>query len=111
MDINHHENPQRNEWKVRPNWSRRLTVDEGQAVAFGMTSAATYLIVLSGQVDKDWVDCFNGVQIQQKRQPSGRILTTLKCCVRDQSELLGVLNRLNSLNFPIISVSYLKKEA
>lgn len=86
-------------------------MDEGQAIDIGMTSKATYLIVLTGQMDKDWEDCFNGTQIQQKRQPSGRTLTTIKCCVRDQSELLGVLNRLNSLNFPLLSVSYLDEEA
>lgn len=86
-------------------------MDEGQAAAFGMTSAATYLIVLSGQVDKDWEDCFNSAQIQQKRQPSGRTLTTIQCSVRDQSELLGILNQLNSMNFPLLSVSYLNEEA
>ena len=86
-------------------------MDEGQAIDIGMTSKATYLIVLSGQMDKDWEACFNRAHIEQKRGPTGNTLTTIKCSVRDQSELLGVLNRLNSLNFPLLSVSTLNEEA
>ena len=111
MDINQHANQERSEMKVHLNWFRRLTMAEGQAIDIGMTSKATYLIVISGQMDKDWEACFNGAQIQQNREPSGLTLTTIKCSIRDQSELLGVLNRLNSLNFPLLSVSTLNEEA
>ena len=85
-------------------------MDEEQAVDIGMTSAATYQIVLIGRLDQGWEDWFDSTQFQSENHHSGRPMTTLNCRVRDQSELLGILNRLNSLNFPLLSVRFLSEE-
>ena len=85
-------------------------MDRELAMNIGMTSAATYQIVLIGRVEEDWEDWFDGIQSQNGTNNSGRPLTTLNCRVRDQSELLGVLNRLNSLNFPILSMQLVSEK-
>jgi hypothetical protein len=85
-------------------------MDKKQAVDIGMNSAATYQIVLIGRLDQAWEDWFDNTQVQLERHRSGRPMTTLNCRVRDQSELLGILNRLNSLNFPLLSVRFLGEE-
>ena len=85
-------------------------MDEEQAVDIGMTSAAIYQIVLLGRLDHGWEDWFESTQLQLEKHHSGKPLTTLNCRIRDQSELLGILNRLNSLNFPLLSVRFLSEE-
>lgn len=76
---------------------------------FGMTSPATYQIVVSGRLDKGWEDWFNGTNSKLEEDPVGKPHTTLTCKVRDQAELLGVLNRLNSLNLPLLQVNLIGK--
>ena len=85
-------------------------MDEEQAVDIGMTSAVTYQIVLIGRLDQGWEDWFDSTHIQLERYHSGKPVTTLNCRIRDQSELLGILNRLNSLNFPLFSVRFLSEK-
>lgn len=85
-------------------------MDEEQAVEIGMTSSATYQVVLIGRLDQGYQDWFDGAQIQFGRLQSGKPLTTLNCRVRDQSELLGVLIQLNSLNFPLLNVRLISEE-
>jgi len=82
-------------------------MENEQEMAIGMTSAGDYQVVIAGRLDKGWEDWFTGTQDQLENSQSGSPITTLNCHVRDQSELLGVLNHLNSLNFPIISVRLL----
>ena len=77
---------------------------------FSMTTPGTYEIVVIGKLDKGWQDWFKAVENQGDQVQVGKPHTTLKCHVRDQSELLGVLNRLNSLNFPLYSVRFVGKE-
>ncbi len=85
-------------------------MDNEQAINLGMTSSATYQITIIGRLDKGWEDWFTSTQKKFEESQAGRPLTTLNCRIRDQSELLGVLNRLNSLNFPLYSVRLINKE-
>lgn len=79
-----------------------------RSLELGMTSPATYQIVVSGRLDKGWEDWFNGTKSQLEEDPVGKPHTTLTCKVRDQAELLGVLNRLNSLNLPLLKVNLIE---
>ena len=85
-------------------------MENEQEMAIGMTSAGNYQVVIAGRLDKGWEDWFNGTQDQLESSRPGSPITTLNCHVRDQSELLGVLNRLNSLNFPIIGLRLLGRK-
>ncbi len=84
-------------------------MDEEQPFGFGMTSPAIYRVVVLGRLDKGWEVWFNGTENQIEENQSGKPHTTLTCRVRDQAELLGVLNRLNSLNLPLLQVDMIDK--
>jgi len=58
-------------------------------------------IRVKGHIDRDWSDCFGGLNIKHTERGE----TILTGSVRDQSALLGVLNRLSGLGLQIISVS------
>ena len=69
-----------------------------------MASEAYYLIKVKGKLDDRWSDWFNGT-IQEIGDTSSKMPhTSLTCRVRDQAELIGIINRLNSLNLPLLEV-------
>ena len=76
----------------------------------GMSSRASYMIRVSGQLPKHWADWFNGTIISHDPGHAGKRDTTLTCHVRDQAELLGVLNRLNNLYLPLLQVTLLERK-
>ena len=74
----------------------------------GMASAATYQITTKGKLDERWAEWFNGSLIQIEHSPAGSSHTILTCRVKDQAQLLGILNRLNSLNLPLLQVAFIR---
>jgi len=84
-------------------------MDNEYPIEFGMTSPAIYQITMKGKLDEHWTDWFNGTKINLEHNLEGIPHTTLTCRVRDQSELLGILNRLNSLNLPLLQVIYVRE--
>ena len=68
---------------------------------------ATYRITIKGLLSEHWADWFNGTLINFVNDSTGKPYTILTCQVRDQSELHGILNRLNNLNLPLLEVTYL----
>lgn len=79
-------------------------MDSESPIELGMTSPATYQIIVRGKLDTYWADWFNGTNILHGHGLEGQPHTRLTCQVRDQAELLGILNQLNSLNLPLIQV-------
>ena len=76
----------------------------------GMASQATYQITAKGKLDENWVEWFNGSIIRIEHSSQGNAHTVLTCHVKDQSHLLGILNRLNSLNLPLLQVAFIRIE-
>ena len=74
----------------------------------GMASQATYRITTKGKLGPNWADWFNGTSVSVQHSPEGKPHTILTCQVRDQAELLGILNRLYSLNLPLLQVRLVK---
>lgn len=70
----------------------------------GVTSPAIYQITVKGVLAEHWAGWFNGSAISVEPIPEEKTRTRLTFKVRDQAELLGILNRLNSLNLPLLSV-------
>ena len=70
----------------------------------GMASPATYQITAKGKLAEGWADWFNGSILRIEYSTKGTPHTILTCHVKDQSHLLGILNRLNSLNLPLLAV-------
>jgi hypothetical protein len=76
----------------------------------GMSSRAAYRIVVKGVLTERWGEMFNGTAVSVEGSHGGKPCTTLTCRVRDQAELLGILNRLNGLCLPLLQVTVISKE-
>ena len=85
-------------------------MDSESPIEIGITSPATYQIIVKGKLDEHWTEWFNGTNILLEHSLEGKPHTTLTCRVRDQAELLGILNQLNSLNLPLMQVALIKDE-
>jgi hypothetical protein len=70
----------------------------------GIASQVVYQITVKGKLDECWSDWFNGTTLSVAYGLAGNPCTVVTCKVRDQAELLGILNRLNSLNLPLLKV-------
>ena len=70
----------------------------------------TYRITIRGLFSENWAEWFNDGQISIKQCGSDDPQTCLICIVRDQAELLGILNRLNSLNLQLLQVMIAKEK-
>jgi hypothetical protein len=75
-----------------------------------MSSRAAYKILVNGLLTEAWAEMFNGTAVSVEGSHGGEPWSTLTCRVRDQAELLGILNRLNSLCLPLLQVTLISRE-
>jgi hypothetical protein len=75
-----------------------------------MANRAKYHIVVKGRLDDRWAKWFNGTTRKDEQDRHGMPCTRLTCSVRDQSELIGILNRLSNLNLPLLEVKWMTPE-
>lgn len=61
---------------------------------------AWYEIRVRGQLDKNWSDWFEGMQIDH----IGQAETILQGRIRDQAALYGMLNKLRNLGLDLLDV-------
>ena len=80
-------------------------MDRSSLKEFRMNKKAVYKIVVKGKLNEDWAEWFNGSNIRIVQDQQGNPVTILTCRIKDQSELFGILNRLNSLNLPLLEVA------
>jgi len=59
-------------------------------------------------LDKNWSDYCDGMTIEHEGDPKRYAVTILMGRVADQSALIGVLNSLYDISYPILSVEYLE---
>jgi hypothetical protein len=71
---------------------------------------AVYRIRIQGILDKNWSDYCRGMTIEHEGDATRSAMTILKGRVADQSALIGVLNALFDIGYPILSVEYLEAE-
>jgi len=83
-------------------------MDNNIQKVLGMASRVLYKITVIGKLAENWADWFNGTTIVVEHQLKETPYTILTCQVRDQAELLGILNQLNSLNLPLVQVIFVK---
>ncbi len=69
---------------------------------------AVYQIIIQGILDKSWSDYFGGMTIEHEGDPKHYAMTILMGKLADQSALMGVINALNDIGYPILSVEYLE---
>ena len=70
----------------------------------------TYKVVVQGILGEEWSDRLSGMRLT-KNHPEGEApATTLIGHLRDQTQLIGVLNSLYDLHLPILSVEHIGRE-
>jgi hypothetical protein len=68
---------------------------------------ASYRIRIQGILDKNWSDYYRGMTIEHEGDPKRSAMSILTGKLVDQSALIGVLNSLHDIGYPILSVEYL----
>ena len=68
------------------------------------SSSVIYQIKVKGKLDAYWAQKFNGTTISMSYDLENPPNTTMMLQVRDQSELMGILNRLHGFNLLILQV-------
>lgn len=68
---------------------------------------ASYRICAQGLFDAAWLDMLSGAWMLHCHQPGGRGITVLTGEVADQAALMGVLEQLYCLGFPLLLVEHL----
>jgi len=71
---------------------------------FTVGTPATYRIVVRGRLDRSWSEQLGGIAVQSAPEVDDAPATTLIGKLVDQAALLGVLNGLYGLGFPLLSV-------
>lgn len=72
-----------------------------------MTTAGMFLIRVQGFVSTDWLDYFDDLSIIVSAPQDARPISTVCTHHADQAELLGLLTRLYTFGYPILSLEYL----
>jgi hypothetical protein len=72
--------------------------------------SATYRIGIEGRLDKNWGQRLAGMDITVSNREDNTEVTTLSGRVRDQAELMGVLNSLYQFHMPLLFVEILNDE-
>lgn len=70
-------------------------------------SPATYRIEIDGFLEEGWAENYTGMRIITRKRKDHSHITSLTGCLRDQSELLGVLNSIADLHLSILIVEKL----
>ena len=73
-----------------------------------LETPAIYRIRVNGSLDESWSDRLAGMGITSISPENDGPITTLVGSLRDQAELVGVLNNLYELHLPILTVEILK---
>ena len=71
----------------------------------GNTSSPIFQITVQGTLSEDWKEWFNGMLISSESSSPSNPTTTITCNVRDQAELMGIINWLHNMNLVIENVS------
>ena len=68
---------------------------------------AIYRICIQGTLDKNWSNYCGGMAIEHERDPHHHAVTIMTGRLADQSALVGILNSLHDIGYPILSVEYM----
>ena len=69
-----------------------------------------YRIRIVGHLEESWADRLGGMRIEESSRGDQGSNTTLVGRIRDQAELVGVLNTLYELHLTLLSVEYLNSD-
>ena len=72
-----------------------------------MFDPAVFLIRVEGRLGETWLEYFGAQSISVEVDEGGRSSTTLCSEPVDQAALVGMINRLNGMGLPLVSVECL----
>ena len=75
-----------------------------------MHEQVSFRIRFQGTLDKSWFDYFSAQSATTEKDQGGNTITILISDPMDQSTLVGLINRLNDLGIPIISVDPIRTD-
>jgi len=67
---------------------------------------AIYRIIVKGRIDQLWSEDLGGMDIRFEGQEDEPAITILSGQVRDQAELMGIMNSLYELHMTVLSVEH-----
>jgi hypothetical protein len=70
------------------------------------TRGGFFEIHVKGQLDESWSDWLEGLEIKQLNNGEMKVMGF----IRDQAALMGILNKLYSLNLTLLSVSNINQK-
>ena len=74
------------------------------------SSPANYRICVKGYLDDSWSDRLVGMTIANQVSQAESPVATLSGPVRDQTQLLGLLNSIYEMHLPLLSIELLNAE-
>ena len=69
--------------------------------------AAVYRLRVDGRIPENWQNRLGNLQVIHEKESSPNVRTTLEGPVKDQSDLLGILNTLHQLRATLLLVEAL----
>ena len=75
-----------------------------------MEDSATYIIYVQGCLEEVWSDRLANMTITMDLSDQQAPVSTLKGRIRDQAELVGVVNGLYQMRVPILSMEMVNDE-
>ena len=77
-----------------------------QEIYISFDQPAIYRIVVKGRIDQLWFEDLGDMDIHIESHENEPAITLLTGQVRDQSELMGILNSLYELHMTVLSVEH-----
>jgi hypothetical protein len=87
---------------MHPQVRERVMVKKRSSAS--LFESALYRIYIVGYLDTSWSEYCGDMTIEQTSDPKFKTITILTGRLIDQSALMGVLNSLYDIGYPIISV-------
>lgn len=75
-----------------------------------MSEPAVFRICIQGELDESWFDYFGAQSVSIEVDEGGQAVTVFISEPMDQGALVGLINHLNDLGIPLISVDPVRKE-
>ncbi len=77
---------------------------EQSSQKLNMYETAVFRICIQGELDESWSEYFCAKSISVEVNEAGNAITSLISEPMDQAALVGLVNKLNALGIPLISV-------
>ena len=77
----------------------------------GFTRPANYRIKIIGYCKENCLESLGAMRISSEEHDIHKHITTMDGRVRDQAELMGILNSLYEMHIPILSVELIKDDS